>query len=403
VLNGDTRSATTGWFNPLPLPRTWIDGGVCYQLEPLSGGPTAVLPVKNAFAPNATATSLLSDRVQAAFSEDGSLTSLVVDGVAVAVKGHKLCAYPDQPAAFDAWDVDRANMVSGHDARCVGRPVVTHDGLVASVAFAYELVKASRVTVIYSLKAGESALRVRYDVDWQDSLHWLKGIFHSDYHGRKARYGAPFGSVLRGQWSGYSREEAQWEVPGSRWMAVCDDAQSEGLAIITEAKYGFTTRDGTVGVSLLRSSFVTEANDHPKIRTTPNRPTYSDLGRHIVDLALTRYASDLPVHEQPAALADLLFTPCVPYAGEPVSAGMRCVEGVSSAVPAWAEPVAGGWVLRVHETLGRRGALNVGATAGIKVAAVDLLGQAIKDGTLGGAGIALPVTPYQVRSVKFER
>jgi alpha-mannosidase len=359
--------------------------------------------VLNVIAPKATATALESERVRATFAADGSLTALVVDGKEVAVTGHKLCAYPDQPASFDAWDVDRANMVNGHAARLIGKPAVTNDGLVASVAFDYEIARKSRVTVIYSLRAGESALRVRYEIDWHDPLHWLKGIFSSEYRGREARYGAPFGSVLRGQWSGYPREEAQWEVPGSRWMAVCDDAQSEGLAIISEAKYGFTTRDGTVGVSLLRSALVTEANDHLLIRPTPNRPVHSDLGKHTIDLALTRYASDLPVHEQPAALADTLFTPCVPYAGETVTAGFERIEGVSSAVPAWAEPVEGGWVLRLHETLGRRGALKVGLSSGVKGTPVDLLGQPMAEAKVAGGEVAFPITPYQVRSVKFTR
>jgi alpha-mannosidase len=272
------------------------------------------------------------------------------------------------------------------------------------VSFDYEIAKASRVTVIYSLRAGESVLRMRYQVDWHDPLHWLKGIFSSEYRGRKARYGAPFGSVLRGQWPGYPREEAQWEVPGSRWMVVCDDAQSEGLAIISEAKYGFTTREGVVGVSLLRSALVTEANDHPKIRVTPDRPIHSDLGCHTIDLALGRYASDLPVIEHPAALADTLFTPCVPYAGEVVSAGLASQTGLSSLVPAWAEPVeGGGWVLRLHETVGRRGQARIGVAAGAKGGPVDMLGRPLADAKVTTGEVALSVTPYQVRSVKFER
>jgi alpha-mannosidase len=244
---------------------------------------------------------------------------------------------------------------------------------------------------------------VRYEIDWRDPLHWLKGIFSTEYRGREARYGAPFGSVLRGQWPGYAREEAQSEVPGSRWAVVSDDAQSEGLAIITEAKYGFTTRDGTVGVSLLRSALVTEAGDHPAIRATAGRPVHSDLGRHTIELALSRYAPDLPVHEQPAALADTLFTPCVPYAGETVSAGFERVEGVSSVVPAWAEPVEGGWVLRLHETLGRRGTTHIVAAPGVNVTPVDLLNQPAAGGHATGGGTELTITPYQVRSVKFMR
>jgi len=285
----------------------------------------------------------------------------------------------------------------------VGKAKVATGELEASIAFDYELAQSSRVTVIYSLKAGEPALRVRYEIDWQDPMHWVKGIFASEYHGREARYGAPFGSLLRGQWSGFPREEAQWEVPGSRWMAVCDDAQSEGLAILTEAKYGFTTRDGTVGVSLLRSALVTEANEHPKIRTVQNRPKYSDLGKHTIDLALARYAPDLPANEQPAALAEVLFTPCVSYAGAAISTGLTTIAGLSSLVPAWAEPVADGWVLRLHETLGRRGSGRIALTAGTKGVPTDLLGKPV-DGAVSAAGeIVLPVTAYQVKSVKFTR
>lgn len=404
VLNGTADAgAAKGWFNPLPLPRTWIDGGVLHELAPLSGAPAETLAVKQVNAPRATETSLESERVRAAFDAQGSVVALAIDGNDVAVTGHQLCAYPDQPAAFDAWDVDRANMVSGHEARLSGTPVVKNGGLVASVAFTYDIAHKSRITVIYSLRAGETALRVRYEVDWQDPLHWVKGIFKTEYRGRKARYGAPFGSLLRGQWPGYPREEAQWEVPGSRWMTVCDDAQSEGLAVITEAKYGFTTREGMVGVSLLRSALVTEANDHPKIRITPDRPKYSDLGRHVIDLALSRYAPGQPVAEQPAALADTLFTPCVPYAGEAVSAGLASIAGLSSAVPAWAEPVEDGWVLRLHETLGRRGKVRVGVAARAKALPVDLLNQPSGKAGAESGEVSLPVTPYQVCSVKIVR
>ena len=109
------------------------------------------------------------------------------------------------------------------------------------------------------------------------------------------------------------------------------------------------------------------------------------------------------MHEQPAALADTLFTPCVPYAGETVSAGFERIEGVSSAVPAWAEPVEGGWVLRLHETLGRRGALKVGVASGAKGTPVDLLNQPLADAKTTSGEVSLPITAYQVRSVKFTR
>lgn len=374
----DAEGANPGWFNPLPLPRTWIEGGRCYELAPLSGAPLAALTVRQVAAPSAAATELRSDRVQASFAADGSLVALAVDGFPVAVGGHKLAAYADQPASFDAWDVDRGNLVEGHAARHVGGPVAVVSGLEASLVFEYEIVRSSRVKVVYHVRAAEPVLRVRYEVEWHDPLHWLKAVVTTGYAGSKARFGAPVGSVLRGQWPGYSREEAQWEVPGSRWAVLADDAQCEGLSVLTEAKYGFTVREGVVGVSLLRSALVTEANDHPKIRATPDRPAHSDLGRHVIEIALGRYAADLPVAEQPAALADLLYTPCVPC-GAVVAAGLAGVGGLASVVPAWAEPLEGGaWALRLHETSGRRGRVKIEADEGWGERAADVYAQPLE-------------------------
>lgn len=385
-----------GWFNPLPLPRTWIDGDTCYELPPLSGAPKAALAVKRVATPSASATGLLSDRVLATFDAEGSLTALVVDGTPVAVQSHRLFAYPDQPATFDAWDVDRSSLANPLPARLVGGPVAKSEGFEASLTFEYEIARSSRAKVIYHVKAAEPVLRVRYEVEWNDPLHWLKAVVSTDYRGREARFGSPFGSQLRSQWAGYSREEAQWEVCGSRWATLTDDAQHEGVSVITEAKYGFTARDGLIGVSLLRSALVTEADDHANIRVTPNRPKHSDLGRHIIELALGRYASDLPATEQPAALADLLYTPCFPC-GRTVSAGLVALDGTASAIPAWAEPLTdGAWALRIHETLGRRGRLAITPAAGWSVAPADVYGHVIAD-------TPAEIRPYGLLTLRFEK
>ncbi len=393
-----------GWFNPLPLPRTWIDGDRCYELPALSGAPVAALSVRPVAAPvaDAAARTLRGDRVSAAFDADGSLVALSVDGVAVAVTGHRLAAYADQPASFDAWDVDRGSLVNGHPARLVGGPVAGGSGLEASLTFEYEIARASRVKVVYHLRASEPVLRVRHDIDWRDPLHWLKAVVTTDYRGSEARFGAPVGSQLRGQWPGYAREEAQWEVCASRWVALCDDAQHEGLSLVTEAKYGFTAREGAIGVSLLRSALVTEAGHHPRIRPTPDRPVHSDLGHHVVELALGRYAADLPVAGQPAALADLLYTPCVPC-GATVSAGLGELGGTPSVVPAWAEPLAGGaWALRLHETLGRRGHVTVPPGAKHRAMPADVYGRALSDPARGAAPLTVAARPYGLISLRFE-
>lgn len=391
---------TTGWFNPLALPRTWIDGDHCYELAPLSGGPASSLARRRIAPPVATTTELRSDRVQARFDANGSLIALKIDGFAVAVTAHQLCAYPDQPAVFDAWDVDRASLVRGHDARIVGSPVPGVRGLEAELVFEYDIIHHSRVRVTYFVRATEPVLRVRYDVDWRDPLHWLKAVVTTTYRGREARFGAPVGSVLRGQWPGFAREEAQWEVPGSRWAVLSDDAQCEGITLVTEAKYGFTVREGTIGVSLLRSALITGAGEHPQIRDTAQQPKYSDLGAHTIELALGRYHAELPAHEQPAALADVLYTPCIPC-GVSVSAGLQSISGTPSVVPLWAEPLPhSAWALRLHETLGRQGNIFPTTTIGSFATLADVYGRPLSARPAVDASVA--VHPYGLTTLRFE-
>jgi len=405
LLSGAT---TPGWFNPLPVSRTWVEDSICYDLLPLCGGNAAALKVRVVNAPKAEAQSLASDRVAATFNAQGEITRLQIDGhdIPLADTGHSLWAYSDHPAKFEAWDIDRTSLSTGAPATLTRAAQIEIAGLTASVTFTYRVAEKSTVAVRYSVTSGEAVLRIDYDVDWHDPETLLKGIISTRYVGSEARYGAPFGSTLRGQWPGHAREEAQWSVPASRWMIVMDDAQSEGLAVITESKYGFTVRDGVVGVSLLRSAYITGADEHPEIRDTPDRPRHSDLGRQKVRMALGRFSSDLAMEDQPAVLADTLFTPCVSYGGEAITCGLLGVANAPSLAPSWAEPLTPKlWVLRLHETLGRRGTARIDLAPGWQAQVVKM------DITVADAPSELPAWktgtlpvafgPYQVLSVAF--
>lgn len=405
----ESEAGEAGWFNPLPLPRLWVEGRNCYRLPALGGGAVQGLPRHALPRPEASRDTLRSHRVRADFDEAGGLKCLSVDGVDVALtgRGHHLCAYPDNPAMFEAWDVDRQSLVSGADAEPTGAAVVEVCDLSAAVTFSYRFGRSSTVAVRYSVNGDEPVLRVNYEVDWREPATLLKAVFSTRYVGKQARFGTPFGSVLRGQWPGYEREEASWEVPASRWMTVMDDAQMEGLAILSEAKYGFTVRDGVVGVSLLRSALVTEADAHAAIRETPDRPRFSDLGRHGIELALGRFFPGQPLEMQPAMLADILFTPCLPIRGGAVESGLAGLTGAASLVPSWAEPLADGlWGLRLHETLGRRGQATLHLSPGWRAAPMSLVGQP-PDTDHPSVWIdreaVLSFEPYQILSVALAR
>ncbi|BET68535.1 glycoside hydrolase family 38 C-terminal domain-containing protein [Opitutales bacterium ASA1] len=415
-LAGD-RSRSQGTlhaFNPLPLPWSgWVDlpdgrPARCLQLPPLSG--VAVdedVESPMAASVDARPRMLSNERLRAEFADDGTLRTLHIDGTPVALAGAAALPvlYPDRPANYDAWDIDRHSLALGVPLDTpvtwtTERPSPHRAALVAT----RPLGKAGTLCLRWELRGGEAVLRVTAEVDWREPHTLLRLHFPTAYRGRYARFGAPFGSALRVQQPGELLAEAQWEVPGSRWAAVCNDGERDGLALVTEAKYGFSARDGDLTVSLLRGARITGCDDHryaapPGLsRTQPPSP-FSDQGRHVIRLALGRYSAAGPREIHPAALADTLFTTPIMYRGTPLAAGLLDIDGAPTLLPAWAAPLERrAWLLRLHEVSGDRGIAKLRLAAGWQARACAL------DGTPEGPARAEFVyEPYRIMSLRIER
>jgi alpha-mannosidase len=399
-------------FNPLPHPRIHLDarkGAVI--LPPLSGGPLEELVSTSSGTTRATGRTISNDRVSAKFDACGRIVSLEVDGEMVPFQGaaNELFLFPDHPHQFDAWEIDRQTMSLGvADSQTASGTIEASGPQHSSIAFHRPLGKKSSITIRYLLDAGESALRIEYDLDWQEEHVLLKAVFPTDYLGRDARFGAPFGSVKRPQLSGSPLAEAMWEVPASRWAVVCDDSESAGFFVVTEAKYGFSCREGSLGLSLVRSAKITNEDrgfsrgSHPEpLRRTLAPNVLSDIGRHRISIAIGKFDPDAPREEHPSALADLLFTPPLEYSGRAVDCGFLGLTGGDSLQPAWAIPAGPGkWILRLHETLGRHGETTLHLHKGFKARRVDLQGKPTKEKIVANR---LRFSPYKVISVEISK
>ena len=397
-------------FNPLPHPRIHLDakrGPVI--LPPLAGGPVEDLAPYSPGTVQASKTGISNDRVSANFDAAGRIVSMQVDGEAIPFQrpANELLLFPDYPHNFDAWEIDRQTLSLGvTDARKAAVTVESPGPLRASVAFRRPLGKMSAVTIRYRLDAGDSALRIEYDLDWQDEHTLLKAVFPTGFLGRDARFGAPFGSVKRPQLGGTSAAEAMWEVPASRWAVVADDSESDGFFVVTESKYGFSCRDGAIGLSLVRSAKITceergdKRGSHPEaLRRTLAPDVFSDIGSHHIAIAIGKFDPAAPREEHPAALADLLFTPPIEYRGAAADCGFLGLSGGDSLQPAWAVPAGPGkWTLRLHETLGRSGEATLHLKNGFRARRVDLSGKPAKEKI---ARNRIPFSPYKVVSIEI--
>ena len=420
-------------YNPLPRPRLHVLGvdakgnPEVVKLPPLAGVTVASLERVSGVAPvQASTTALSNGRVSAKFDSQGRVESLVIDGETIALESPigELVICRDIPHLFEAWDIDRNVLSSGQPVRGDAEASVEHaNASRATVTFKRSLGDAGEAVLRYSLTAGDLTLQLQLEIDWKQPEALLKLMFPTSYTGRHARYGAPFGSVLRGQQPGELKDEAQWEVPASRWAAVCDDAERAGLFVVTEAKYGFSCRDGLLGLTLLKSAAITDEGtpehstpSHPwALRRTHAKSQFSDIGKHEIALAFGRYDIGAPRDEQPAALADLLFGTPLTYAhvtspkagfnaqdeSAGLTAGFLGLSGGETLQPTWAKPLAASkWVLRLNETLGQRGTAKLHLAPGWTAHRVTLLDAPVDD-QRGITEVAFK--PYELISVLIEK
>lgn len=382
-------------FNPVPLLRRVVHSGRLLELPPLAGMAIESAAIGE-FEPVVACDRRLSNGLVALkIDARGEIASLTINSHAVALRpgAGRLVTYPDRAANFEAWDIDRQTLALGQPATTPASITATveRDGIRGAINVTRRIGRASHAIVRYVLEAGAQVLRIEVELDWQEPETLLKLHVATDYGGAFARCGAPFGSVLRPQQPISTQAEAMWEVPASRHVTVTDEGGSVGLAMLTENKYGFSVRDGNIGVSLVRSPRITGFEEHrkvypPGLSRLKSQSIYSDQGRHRIRLALARYTASAPREAQPAALAETLFGPLMAYRGRPMTPrGWLGLSGGETLVPCWALPAArGAWVLRLHETGGERGHARLALAPGWSACKIDLRGRPLGAALRGG-------------------
>lgn len=386
-------------FNPAPVERVTPHGESFVRLPALTG--VAVRNLEPVTSPMSAADMTLDNgRVRATFNKSGEIESLRIDGHDIPLRGPagQLHLYPDQPHLFEAWEKLRQSYSLGRQVN--GSAKVSYGP--NYIRFVRKLSEKSGAVVTYSLLPGSAQLQIGFEVDWQDPQTMVKFIVPTFYAGKQARYGAAFTSVLRSQLPEDLSDEAQFEVPASRYAVVSDDGERDGLFIATEGLFGFTCREGVLATTLLTSPRITgEGGSYenllPKaLRDTEYECPFADIGLHRIRLCIGRVHLDMPREEHPAAVADHSFVPVVPYRGAEIAPPLAAIDGLPSLVPGWLTRCKDGKpLLRLHETTGRRGKARISGVT----KAVDFLHRPM-DKHIATDG-SFDVRPYEIISLKL--
>ena len=192
-------------------------------------------------------------------------------------EGNVLQVFRDDPRQWDAWELDRRQMV---------RPLAELGGPVA-----VDLVEAGPVRTVYrvarvwsgstiqqdlTLYRDLDRLEVRTAIDWQESHQCLKVDFPVNVQAGRAVYEIPYGAGERPTGRNDSFGAARFEVPGQKWAEL--SGGDYGVAVLNDAKYGWDIAGNRIRLTLLRAS------DWPD--------PAADWGRHVFTYALYPHLGD---------------------------------------------------------------------------------------------------------------
>src|ERR1700674_791394 len=374
-----------------------VAGRLQFAEAPACGWPS---PGEQAsFAPEQAV--LVSDRamenelLRIQWDERGLLTSIwdkvaAREVLASGQVGNLLQLHDDNPARFDAWDLDIEYLENKVDLVELSRfQVEISGGLRGAVRFIREFGR-SRLSQLMVLDAGSRVLRFECDVDWQEEHKMLKVAFPVSVRSSQATYEIQFGHLERATHADTSRDKARFEVCGYRWADLGEPGY--GVALLNDCKYGHDIRGSVMRLSLLR------APTHPD-------PT-ADRGRHRFTYALMPHSGDF---REAGVIQE----------AEDLNAALRTVRGnlpseqrrslveidtpevIVEAIKRAEDSDA--VIVRLYEAWGRRCHAQVRTTLEASRANLcDLLERDLEEVPVRDGVIELDLTPFKILTLKLD-
>ncbi|CAK7269810.1 Glycoside hydrolase, 38 vacuolar alpha mannosidase [Sporothrix epigloea] len=283
--------------NTLPWPRTEF-----VELSPteagIASGPGTILPIQplpTHMATNRTAVTVkeVHKGVFVMQNEDlrvtireGVITSLydLVNQREVIAPGetaNQFVIFDDKPLYWQAWDVEVYHLDTRKELKTTATYVGDEKAHRVSVVTETRISDKSSIRTTISLSAAlagtPSMVEVTSDVDWHETMQFLKVEFPVTVRNTEATYETQFGLVKRPTHYNTSWDMAKFEVCCHKFADLSEN--SYGVSILNDSKYGFATVGSLMRLSLLRSPKAPDA--------------HADMGHHQIRWAIMPHKGPL--------------------------------------------------------------------------------------------------------------
>ena len=237
----------------------------------------------------------------ASFSQDGTLQSLTSSSGenCLASAGNVLSLYHDDPAEYDAWDLDPWYRTQKTATAASGKAPWRERGPVRSLLHFSLAIGVSTLEQEVSLAGNGETLAFHTVVDWKEGRKILRVAFPTTVRNSWATYDIQYGQIRRPTHTNTSWDSVQFEVCAHRYADL--STPEGGVALLNDGKYGHSIRDGVLELSLLRA---------------PKWPDYTcDLGRQEFTYAVQPHQAALEASAVQSEAAQLNRPPAC-FAGE---------------------------------------------------------------------------------------
>ncbi|MDR1335939.1 MAG: hypothetical protein LBK22_03805 [Tannerella sp.] len=212
--------------------------------------------------------------------------------------------------------IDDPSDTWSHDVKAFDREIGAFAGASVQPLYSGPLLATMRVTSTYghstltvdwSLAAGSNRIEAEVKLDWHERLKMLKFSFPVDVDAPTPTYEAPYGFIVR--------TASGDEDPGQRWVDVSGRRGdgTYGLAVINDAKYGYSVRDNDLRISVVRSAVY--AHHQPKELRPEVEYEWMDQGLQTFRLWLAPHRNSWQEYHLPRIAEEFIAPPTVIWQG----------------------------------------------------------------------------------------
>ncbi len=168
-------------------------------------------------------------------------------------QGNQLQSFQDQGQYWDAWNIDpNYNNYPLPDTELKFIETLETGPLRWKLRVNRKLGN-SDFTQDYILEKNSAILKIKTQVNWQETYVLVKAVFPFNLTADYTSYEIPFGTIQRTNFPQTAYEKAKWEVPALRWADLTDNSKNYGVSLLNDCKYGYDSHSDRLRLTLLKS------------------------------------------------------------------------------------------------------------------------------------------------------